>query len=166
MAYIERSVSLVKYLVERIAVDSVLFRKRIDNCGEEETRITPSKEDYLRALYERSAQDMVIRSIDIAGDLRVSRASVSRMLNILKDEGYINKEKYGSVTLTEKGCEVAKSVKERYDLLKDFFQNIIGVESSTAAKDACRIEYVISQETMNGIIRKLQKNTVLSKKLQ
>ncbi|MEA4849316.1 MAG: metal-dependent transcriptional regulator [Clostridiaceae bacterium] len=118
--------------------------------------ITPSKEDYLKIMLELSKGEG-IRSIDIARALGISKASVSRMMGTLKDEGYVTKEKYGTVTLTEKGRNVAANIKRRYELLKRFLQDVLGVEASTAAKDACRIEHLISPETMDKVDRQLEK---------
>ena len=116
--------------------------------------ITPSKEDYLKVMLELSKGED-IRSIDIASALGISKASVSRMMGVLKDEGYVTKEKYGTVTLTEKGRNVAADIKRRYELLKSFLHDVLGVEAATAARDACRIEHLISPETADKIDRQL-----------
>ena len=69
-------------------------------------------------------------------------------MNRLKDEGYITKEKYGTVALTNKGFEVAANVRRRYGLLKTFLMTVLGVDATTASDDACRIEHVISSESL------------------
>ncbi|MEL7563774.1 MAG: metal-dependent transcriptional regulator [Dehalobacterium sp.] len=119
-------------------------------------KMTPSKEDYLKVMLELSGIEG-IRSTDIANALGVSKASVSRMLGVLKDEGYVIKEKYGAVTLTENGRNVATNIKRRYELLKRFLHNVLGVEVAIAAGDACRIEHLISSETADQIDRQLKK---------
>jgi Mn-dependent DtxR family transcriptional regulator len=98
-----------------------------------------------------------IRSTDIANALGVSKASVSCMMDVLKDEGYVTKEKYSTVTLTENGRNIAANVKRRYELLKRFLNDILGVEAATAAGDACGIEHLISSETTDKIDRQLEK---------
>lgn len=120
--------------------------------------ITPSREDYLKVILELS-NDEGIHTSDIANVLGISRASVSCMMNVLKRKGYITKEKYGTVTLTENGRNVAANVKRRYDLLKEFFNNVLGVETVTAARDACRIEHLISSETTDKISSYLEKKS-------
>jgi Mn-dependent DtxR family transcriptional regulator len=119
-------------------------------------KITPSKEDYLKVMLELSDNEG-IRSTDIANALGVSKASVSCMMDVLKDEGYVTKEKYSTVTLTENGRNIAANVKRRYELLKRFLNDILGVEAATAAGDACRIEHLISSETTDKIDRQLEK---------
>jgi len=120
--------------------------------------MTPSKEDYLKAMLELP-DDGGIRSIDVANALGISKASVSCMMNVLKDDGYVAKEKYGTVALTEAGQDAAAGIKRRYELLKRFLNDIVGVEAVTAAEDACRMEHLISFETTDKIAQQLEKFT-------
>lgn len=110
-------------------------------------KITQSKEDYLRVLLKLSKEDERIHSMDIANALGLSRASVSRMMNLLKDSGYVMKEKYSTISLTEKGLLVAERLRKRRNLLKDFLTDVLGVEALIAEEDACRMEHIISEET-------------------
>jgi len=116
--------------------------------------MTPSKENYLKVLLELSGGEEV-RSSDVAEVLGITKASVSCMMNRLREEGYITKEKYGAVSLTEKGLGEAANVKRRYNLLKSFFVRIVGVDTATAAEDACRIEHIISPESLDKIDEQL-----------
>ena len=116
--------------------------------------MTPSKENYLKILLELSDGEEV-RSSDVAEALGITKASVSCMMKRLRDEGYITKEKYGAVTLTEKGLNEAANVKKRYNLLKSFLVRILGVDTATAAEDACRIEHIISPESLDKIDEQL-----------
>jgi len=113
-------------------------------------KITPSKENYLKVLLQLSDSGE-IRSSDVAEALGITRASVSCMMKRLKEEGYITKENYGTVTLTEQGLKEALLVKRRYTVLKSFFVNVLGVDAATAAKDACFVEHIISPESIRKI---------------
>jgi DtxR family Mn-dependent transcriptional regulator len=126
-------------------------------------KMTPSKENYLKVMLGLSSEEG-IRSTDIASALGISKASVSSMMNVLRDEGYVTKEKYGAVALTESGRNVAVNIKRRYELLKSFFRNILGVEADIAAEDAGRMEHLISPETAEHIDRKLNELSGISKK--
>ena len=119
-------------------------------------KITPSKENYLKVMLELSSEEG-IRSTDIAGALGISKASVSGMMNVLREAGYVTKEKYGAVSLTENGRKAAVDIKRRYELLKKFLHDILGVEAAIAAEDACRMEHLISPETADQIDRQLEK---------
>lgn len=119
-------------------------------------KITPSKENYLKVMLELSSEEG-IRSTDIASVLGISKASVSSMMNVLREAGYVTKEKYGAVSLTENGRKAAADIKRRYELLKKFLHDILGVEAAIAAEDACRMEHLISPETADQIDRQLEK---------
>ena len=60
------------------------------------------------------------------------------------------------VELTDKGLKVATTIYDRHDTLSSFFESI-GVSHDTAVNDACRIEHVISDETMNKIKEHMKK---------
>ncbi|MDD4366906.1 MAG: iron dependent repressor, metal binding and dimerization domain protein [Eubacteriales bacterium] len=119
-------------------------------------RITPGGENYLKVILELSSKGKVC-SRDIAEILGVTKASVSGMTQKLKDEGYISKEKYGTVALTTKGIEEATEIQERYNILNSFFRRVLGVDKSTAAKDACFIEHIISSASIKKIDEQLKK---------
>lgn len=116
--------------------------------------ITCAKEDYLRAILILD-EGFGAHSVDVARMLDVSRASVSKMMNTLEEQGYINKEKYSLVQLTDKGKEIAFSVKKKYDLLKDFFHMHLGIDEKLAQKEACAVEHCISLNTLEKIYNKL-----------
>ncbi|MDD4494081.1 MAG: metal-dependent transcriptional regulator [Eubacteriales bacterium] len=127
-----------------------LIGRNIADRHNQSTKMTPSKEDYLKIMLELS-NGGGIQSSSIADALGISRASVSCMMKVLKDDGYVAKEKYGTASLTESGKRVAVNVKRRYDLLKRFFNDVVGVNTATAAEDACRVEHLISVEAMDKI---------------
>ena len=118
---------------------------------------TPSIQDYLKALLGFSESDERIHSTDIAQTLGYSRASVSRAMNVLKDRGYITKERYGPVMLTADGRAAAALVRKRHDLIMDFLVYVLGVENSTAEADACRMEHAVSNETADKLEQFLKK---------
>jgi len=110
-------------------------------------KMTQSKENYLRVLLELSEVQQAIHSVDIACALGFTRASVSRMLKLLSETGYVIKNEYGEVTLTDSGRAIAVSMKLRRSILKTFLTEILGVEPPVAEKDACKLEHIISDET-------------------
>ncbi len=117
--------------------------------------MTASKEDYLKAMLELSKNNTGIHSADIADALGVSRASVSRMMNELKNNGYVEKEKYTTVILTKKGIEAAICIQKKHELLKSFLIKVLGVDTDVAIKDACKMEHIISDKTVDKINQKI-----------
>ncbi len=106
-----------------------------------------SGEDYLETIYLLSKKSDFIRSVDIANELNYTKASVSRAMKILRNEGMIIMSEHGQIRLTKAGMQKAKDIYSRHTLIMDFFAQELGVNAVTAEKDACRIEHVISEET-------------------
>ena len=106
-----------------------------------------SGEDYLETIYLLSKKKDFIRSIDIATELNYSKASISRAMKLLREEGMITMAEDGQIKLTKAGFQKATDVYSRHTLITDFFEKELGVNPVTAEKDACRIEHVISEET-------------------
>lgn len=105
----------------------------------------------MEVILELTKQNDSVRSIDVATALGFSRASVSRAIGVLKRDGFINQEPYGQITLTTAGREKARTVRRRHDLLKYYLLHIIEVDEATAEEDACRMEHVISDKTLEKI---------------
>lgn len=113
-------------------------------------QIRQSAEDYLEAILILSKQGPAVRSVDIASMLEVSKPSVSHAMKLLREDGYIAMDRYGSVSLLEKGAEVANRVYERHRVLTGLFESL-GVSPEVAREDACKIEHCISQESFDKI---------------
>lgn len=118
--------------------------------------ITSSKEDYLERIYDLSKEDEHVRSVDVARALNVSRASVNKSLVGLKEDGYIEQEPYGTITLTKKGRAVAKDVRTRHNALRSFLLNVLKVDYDTADMDACEMEHAISKKTADKLYAYLE----------
>ncbi len=113
-------------------------------------KIQESGENYLETILLLKKKKGAVRSVDVAVEMNFSKPSVSRAMNILKTAGHIEIDQNGFIKLTEQGDALARSVYERHELLT-FFLRKLGVSEETAAKDACRIEHVISAETFEKI---------------
>jgi len=118
--------------------------------------LTPSIQDYLKALLELTKNGEPVHSADVAETVGVSRASVSRAMGVLKDEGYITKQYYGTISLTDLGKQAAYSVKMRNDLIQTFLTDVLGVGDGMAKVDACRMEHTISAETAGKLEKYLR----------
>ena len=60
--------------------------------------IRQSAEDYLESILVLSKKGGGVRSIDIATRLGVSKPSVSHAMKLLREDGYIAMDRYGTVT--------------------------------------------------------------------
>ncbi len=113
-------------------------------------KIQESAENYLESILMLSKKNTFVRSIDIARDLEVSKPSVSIAMKKLRENGYINMDAEGYITLTPAGSAIAEKMYERHQLLSDWFMQL-GIDEKVAVEDACRIEHVLSQESFEKI---------------
>ena len=65
-----------------------------------------------------------VRSVDIATMLGVSKPSVSHAMKLLREDGYIAMDRYGTVTLMEKGAEIANRIYERHTVLTKMLEGL------------------------------------------
>ena len=116
-----------------------------------ELNMTASLEDYLEAVFVLSGSNSQVRLTDIAAMLKVSKPSANRAVNTLTQNGFLSHETYGAITLTPEGETYAASVLHRHKLLKHFLNDTLGVNEKTAEEDACKMEHVMSAETLNSL---------------
>ena len=118
--------------------------------------IGKSAEDYLESMIILKEKNGYIRSIDIATFLGVTKPSVSNAMKRLREEGYIEMNRSGFITVTEKGMEIADKIYTRHKKLTDFFV-ALGVNEEVAEDDACKIEHDLSDETFEAICNHIEK---------
>ncbi len=118
-------------------------------------KIQESAENYLETILILHKRKGEVRSIDIANELEYSKPSVSIAMKNLRENGYIEMDTNGYITLLNKGREIAEKMYERHTLLSDWLI-FLGVNSKVATEDACRIEHVISAESFEAIKRHVQ----------
>lgn len=113
--------------------------------------ISKSTEEYLKVIYILKKESGDVRVTDIAKKMNCSKPSVTKQLNILKDNHLITYESYGSIEITKSGEELAKKVLADYDILHLFLKDIIGVSEENASSEAAKIKGVINEETLEKI---------------
>ena len=110
-------------------------------------RISNRVEDYLRVIYEVVKRKGYARTKDIAAELGVKPPTVTEMLKKLDRKGLISYEKYGGVTLTKKGEEIARSVESRHETFIKLLEMLL-VPEEVARRDAHVLEHGLSPETI------------------
>ena len=113
---------------------------------------TATREDYLEIISELVDLKGYATTLDISRYMNVSPPSVTKMLQKLDEGGYLEYEKYHGINLTEKGNKVAHSIRQKHDILLEFFE-ILGVGNETANQDAEGVEHHLNPKT----IRQLRK---------
>lgn len=114
-------------------------------------KLTSNMEDYLEAILTLQEEQKVARVRDIARRLKVKMPSVTGAVRNLAEKGLVNYERYGFVTLTEKGRKIGEEIINRHQIIYDFLTRILSVDVEIAELDACRIEHAVSPQTMNKL---------------
>lgn len=108
-------------------------------------------ENYLEAIYELSKDGIGARVSDIAERLGVTKASTSVAMTTLSEKGLIVNEKYGEIHLTPAGRELAEFTSRKHQIIREFFIDILHIDARIADNDACAIEHVISNDSVQAM---------------
>jgi len=119
--------------------------------------IYESGEMYLETILVLHEHQDIVRAIDVANKLKYSKPSVSRAINVLKSKNLLKVEKNGNLVLMTAGETIARTIYERHQIITRYLVEVLGVPNDTAEEDACRIEHVISVETISKIKEYLDK---------
>ncbi len=114
-------------------------------------RTHESGEDYLETILRLYRKQGYVRSTDIANAMNYTKASISRAVKILKEDGYIYLDPNKMIFLTEKGTKKAVEIYERHEMLTQFLTEVLGIDAETAEHDACHMEHAISDSTFQGL---------------
>lgn len=122
-------------------------------------------EDYLEAIYRLAVSDedgaRSVRSVDVAEQLGVSKASVNKALSMLKEANMVEQSRYGRVTLTPEGEKYAALVWRAHRALRLFLERDLGVAPEVADAEACLMEHVLSADTMERLIGYLERQGIV-----
>ena len=113
-------------------------------------KLHASVEDYLETILVLQKKLGMVRSVDVARHIEVSKPSVSHAVATFRDGGFLTMDEDHFLHLTDMGREVAEKIYERHCF---FTEQLIaaGVDPKTAEADACRIEHIISDESFDRL---------------
>lgn len=111
-----------------------------------------SGEDYLETILVLQKKLGMVRSVDVARHMEVSKPSVCHAVSILEQCGFLIKDEDHFLHLTEKGRKTAETIYERHCYFKNWLIEA-GVEDATAEQEACRIEHDISEQSFQKLKR-------------
>ncbi len=118
--------------------------------GKSRNGITTNAEDYLERIHELIESKGYARVSDIADALKLSRPTVSIMVQRLSRAGYVNYEKYRGLSLTEEGTAVARRIQSRHVILNQFL-TLLDLPKKVVARDIEGIEHHLSPETLDRL---------------
>ena len=108
---------------------------------------TELAEDYVEAIADQIEAQGTCRAVDLAALFQVSHVTVNRTIGRLQRDGYVTTEPYAPIELTKKGRGLARSSRERHEVVYRFLL-AIGIGEATAAADSEGIEHHVSPETL------------------
>lgn len=112
-------------------------------------------EEYIETIHDIVEKRGFVKAVDIVNELCLSPSTVSEMLKRLDNEGYINYEKYRGATLTNKGLKLARDLRRKHKVLREFLITI-GITYENADKEACKIEHVVVDETIDRLTKYIE----------
>lgn len=115
-------------------------------------RTERSREDYLEAILLIEKKKGEVRNVDVAEQLDFSKPSVTRAMLLLAEEGMVTLAGDKRIRLTEAGRAVAERVAEKHQFFKEMLEQA-GVMEDNAAREACRIEHAISDDSFEKVKR-------------
>ncbi|MCG4525576.1 metal-dependent transcriptional regulator [Intestinimonas massiliensis (ex Afouda et al. 2020)] len=113
-------------------------------------KLHASGEDYLEAILVLHKKTGMVRSVDVARHMEVSKPSVCHAVATLREGGFLTMDSDYFLHLTGVGREVAEQIYEKHCFFTDRLIEA-GVDLETAERDACRIEHVISDESFQRL---------------
>lgn len=114
--------------------------------------LTETKEDYIRAIYvleHRNNRAPMVN--EIAQYLEIKKTTVSEALKSLTDSGYVIKENYKPIRLTQQGTEIAKNLTWKHRLIEVFLYRVLGVDIDKVHQEAHKLEHAFSDDVMSRI---------------
>lgn len=125
--------------------------------------MTQSLEDYLESVsFLAEEHEGLVRITDIAERLKVSKPSVVNAMRSLEEQGFVVYKHYGTITLTKSGKTRAALIRDRHLVLTRFISDFLGVPLGIAEADACKIEHVLSEETLKQLKHYIAKHASIA----
>ena len=118
--------------------------------SQKSSKLTTKMEDYLEVISELVELKGYATPIDISNYMNVSPPSVTKMLQRLDKDGYIEYTRYSGLKLNPTGKNLANEIRQKHSDLLEFFE-IIGVDSSIANQDVEGIEHHLNPKTMKQL---------------
>src|ERR1700761_2385758 len=117
--------------------------------------ITVSKEDYLKAVIEAESEGHTVIPALLAQWIGVSAPAVTKAVKRLKQDGYLDTNREGTLKLTAKGRETAHHTALRHHLVERMLSEMFGMEWHQIHAEAERLEHAVSPAFEAKLIEKL-----------
>lgn len=123
-----------------------------DTTPQADHDLTPSLEEYLKAIHSIQTEKGYARVTDIADLVGVAKPAVSTALKHLIPLGLIEHRSYEGVRLTEGGIDRAKGISGKFAICFWFLTQILGVDEEQALRDAGNMEHYTSGVAIDRLV--------------
>lgn len=134
--------------------------KKIQHTHDNE--LTHSMVHYLLAIHKLKEEKGYARVTDIAKEMGLTKGSVSISVNNLKKKDLVVEDDNKFLSLSDGGHDEVHSILSSRTLLYYFLKDVIGVTDSTAHKDSCLMEHLLSEETRDKLFKYMKKESKVS----
>ncbi len=118
--------------------------------------LTAVAQDYLKVIW--TAQEWSHEKVStkmLAERIGVSASTASESIRKLADQGLVDHEKYGAVTLTQAGRTAALEMVRRHRLMETFLVRVLGYSWDEVHDEAEVLEHAVSDRMLDRIDAKL-----------
>ena len=118
--------------------------------------LTTVAQDYLKVIW--TIQEWSLEKVStkmLAERIGVSASTASESIRKLADQGLVDHEKYGAVTLTDAGRRAALAMVRRHRLMETFLVNELGYSWDEVHDEAEVLEHAVSDRMLDRIDAKL-----------
>lgn len=123
-------------------------------------QLTPTQEDYLRAIYLLSEQGKLqVKSSELVEKLGLSKSTVTQRLQDLALKGWLVQEKYGPITLTKLGIKIGGNLTYKHRIIELFLTKSLGIPVSEVHAEAHKLEHSISDKVILRLAKFLENPT-------
>ena len=112
--------------------------------------LTPTREDYLRAIYSLG-QGVEVKPIEISRYLKLSKQTVTERLQELSKNGLVKYKRYGSVSLTTEGLQVAQRLTYKHRVIESFLYTLLKQPKNKIHEEAHRLEHAFSDRSIKAL---------------
>ncbi|MDO5292904.1 MAG: metal-dependent transcriptional regulator [bacterium] len=111
--------------------------------------LTPTMEDYLEMIFRMLLRSPVVRIGELSSQLNVKPSSSTKIVQLLKEKGFIDYEQYGYVKLTKEGEELGAYLYRRHNILHDFFCTVNHTTNELELVEM--VEHFINKSTLKNL---------------
>lgn len=116
-------------------------------------KTTPTREDYVRAVYSLQEQGLAVRIIDISRYLGLARSTVSERISDLNRARLIKTDRSGGITLTSEGQKLAEKLTYKHRLIEVFLHDVLGINPENVHGEAHKLEHAFSDEVITRLAK-------------